>query len=593
MRSMVDGPILQPPDADTTLYNLCTPPEPPEMCLFAEKGPREEPAFDVHASVLFNGDGWLVPDDELDRQIPSTALTPRSSDSMPVRKATCSDELGTLSGTRHMANSPLNESINEYDDIIEIRDGPVEFPHVGLSDLDNSMGMPETQHVSLHPGDPQDRERLAEHYNGHLIEFLSVKTTAWNFYSYVFQTVQTGPDSALKYGVLAWAESHRSWSRRLGSVCPGSQYIKADAYLKQLHQELTALPTDLMFGCNFRDKLNSLLATSLFLSHCDVMYGDHESLFGRLSGLKRYLTPRWQALLEIATGVQLRVLIWLAYLDLRATLWTAPAPSSQSTDCHTLDKVDGLFDLLRGSRTDDSLRQLKDSKYYLVECFGSKYPEQELRDDLSEEPWKLLSDDAMILFCDIKGLYAWCHQFVSAQKDYSIYEELRQAKIRAIRSDIARIRAECNQIHSEELQAGRGLDYTTRVRSHFLRCTCLHLSATILLNRITSPNVRTDPESQEAAREIIQITQQLKKAGDLQFPRSVAWPLPLFLAGIEVEDEVYQDWVLNFMEGLAEWGGSVMKATALLRRIVDKQAIEGVRISPWHTMMELGETIIV
>lgn len=546
--------------------------------------------MDGHPSAILSGEEWSMTTDGLEGPLCSTP-SPCCASSVRVDGG----ELDMLCGIGLTTKNiqPLHNTIEEYDAILQMRNGLIEFPFVGCSGPDSAAGQHTTPPSSLSISDFRDRDRLAEHYNGHLIGFLSVKTTTWNFYSYILQKVQKGPDSTLKHGVLAWAESHRSWSRRPAAACPGPHYLKADACLRQLQEELTGLPTDMMSGYNVLDKLNSLLATSLFLSHCDVMYGDHESLISRLDSLKRYLTPRWHSLMEIATGVQLRVLIWLAYLDLRATLWTVPSASSQPTDYAPRDRVGDLFDLLRGSRTDDSVRQLKDSKYYLVECFGSIYPEQELRNDLSEEPWKLLSDDAMILFCDIKAFYGWCHQLTLARKPHGLYDELREAKIRALRSDIARIRAECNQIHSEELQAGHGFDYAARVQSHFLRCTCLHLSATILLNRINNPDVRTDSESQEAAREIIQITQQLKKAGDLRFPRSIAWPLPLFLAGIEVEDEVYQDWVLAFMEGLSEWGGSVMKATALLRQIVDKQAVEGVRISPWHAMMELGETIIV
>ncbi|KAJ6440132.1 fungal specific transcription factor domain-containing protein [Purpureocillium lavendulum] len=475
---------------------------------------------------------------------------------------------------------------------IELSEGLPIFPFLEWFDPDDMAALPTPRSVPTAAYDAGDGDRLAEHYHGHMVQFLSVKTAAWNFYSYIFQTAQKGPDSGLRHGILAWADSHKSWSRQLTPLCPGPYYFKASACLAALLQELATLPIQSMSGPAFVEKLSMVLATSLFLSHCDVMYGDHGSLVTRLNSLKTYLTPRWLALMQVATAVHLRILIWLAYLDLRSTLWRV-SRAQPPVDAVAPHKVDNLFDLLRGSSADDSVRQLKDSKYYMVECFGSRYPEQELQDDLSEEPWKLLSDDAMILFCDIKGFQNWHHQVIEHSEPKALYEELRQAKIRALRSDIARIRAECNQIHSEELRLQRHQDYLTRVRSHFLRCTCLHLSATILLNRIVAPDVRTDPESQDAAREIIQITQQLKKAGDLQFPRSIAWPLPMFLAGIEVQDEIYQEWVLNFMHKLEGWGGSVRKATTLLKTIIDKQAEECVRVNPWHVMMDLGEAVMV
>ena len=50
------------------------------------------------------------------------------------------------------------------------------------------------------------------------------------------------------------------------------------------------------------------------------------------------------------------------------------------------------------------------------------------------------------------------------------------------------------------------------------------------------------------------------------------WPLPVFIAGIEVTDEIYQDWVLDYMRELAVLGYSTLKARELLRRVIEAQA---------------------
>ena len=108
--------------------------------------------------------------------------------------------------------------------------------------------------------------------------------------------------------------------------------------------------------------------------------------------------------------------------------------------------------------------------------------------------------------------------------------------------------------------------------------TALHLSATILLNRIVEPNVRTDPEAQAAARELILIAQRLRRAKYLERPRWLIWPLPLFVAGIEIEDEIYQEWLLGYISELEHWGMSLRRMRWLLEHIIERQQEEGRRV---------------
>ena len=132
-----------------------------------------------------------------------------------------------------------------------------------------------------------------------------------------------------------------------------------------------------------------------------------------------------------------------------------------------------------------------------------------------------------------------------------------------------------------------------RTAFHALTVIALHLSATILLNRILKPNIRTDPESQDAAHEIIRIAYRLRKAKYLDTPRSLLWPLPLFIAGIETTDEIYQDWILSYMAELQHWGGYVKKSRDLLQDICERQQREQKRVRVRDAMNDLNMTIIV
>lgn len=128
------------------------------------------------------------------------------------------------------------------------------------------------------------------------------------------------------------------------------------------------------------------------------------------------------------------------------------------------------------------------------------------------------------------------------------------------------------------MQSSTGAEHVARTEFHCSTTTALHLSATILLNRIVSPDIRTDDEAQAAAREIVNITRRLRQSWQLCSPRSFIWPIPVFIAGTEITDEIYQDWILNHMGELACHGTTTSEARDLLRRIIKKQNSEGKRI---------------
>lgn len=114
-----------------------------------------------------------------------------------------------------------------------------------------------------------------------------------------------------------------------------------------------------------------------------------------------------------------------------------------------------------------------------------------------------------------------------------------------------------------------------------------------MLNRILSPETRTDLEAQDAAHEIIRIAYRLRKAKYLDTPRSLLWPLPLFIAGIETTDEIYQDWILSYMAELQHWGSNIVKTRELLQQIIARQEREGRRVRVRDAMEDFKLTIII
>ena len=113
---------------------------------------------------------------------------------------------------------------------------------------------------------------------------------------------------------------------------------------------------------------------------------------------------------------------------------------------------------------------------------------------------------------------------------------------------------------------------------HKLTVDALRSSVTIAFRRAIQPNVRTDPECQAAAAEIVKITRLLRKTKYLRSPRSTIWPLPLLIAGIETTDGVYQDWIVDYMKELGSWGSHIVKCTENLERIIAEQERTGCRV---------------
>lgn len=107
------------------------------------------------------------------------------------------------------------------------------------------------------------------------------------------------------------------------------------------------------------------------------------------------------------------------------------------------------------------------------------------------------------------------------------------------------------------------------------------------------PNIRTNPESQAAAYELIQISHQLRKAKYLQTPRSLIWPMPTFVAGIETTDEIYQEWILSYLEELEHWGSNIKQTRELLAKVIKRQSREGRRVKVRDVMEDCEISIIV
>ncbi|KAJ9137555.1 hypothetical protein NKR23_g9071 [Pleurostoma richardsiae] len=285
-------------------------------------------------------------------------------------------------------------------------------------------------------------------------------------------------------------------------------------------------------------------------------------------------------------------------MDLRASLFRgrtaltcSTCGSSNDTDSSSRGRQKDFLTVLVDLEALPVLHNYPAGQSYLSECFSSSYPTREIDDDLIQEPCHRKCDDVLSILSSLKTFEQWDDEYGERTMTDSMLAELRSAKIQALRANIARIKAECAVLFERPSYAsGNSVNRTT---FHALTVVSLRLSATILLNRITKPDVRTDPEAQAAARELVLIAQRLRRAKCLERPRRLIWPLPLFVAGIEVVDKIYQEWLLSYITELEHWDGSMRKVRNLLERIIGRQEEKGRRIHVKEMLDDFDANIIV
>ncbi|EPE10847.1 c6 zinc finger domain containing protein [Ophiostoma piceae UAMH 11346] len=478
----------------------------------------------------------------------------------------------------------------------------------------------------------------------------------WNFYSYAIRAAEEQPDSPLSHSILAWTSAHLILRNRYTSDGHAQfrHYARARAAVDELRDELMSSRPSSHKGTKKQGTppLRMFLATTLFLAYGDILSGDCAGLVESLSGVTQMLASDWPRFRAELGPIEARILVWLSYLDLRARMWAPPPRTDKKHKSSTGSGNTSLFNFLQAhngtlttsgisalrahhrdgatspeSDSDENQGAVARRSYYLTECFGSALPARELEEDLLQEPAKMLSDEIMGVYATISTLEGWIAG-IDWDEDQNLLMDLRNAKIQAIRANIARIHAESKVVHADLMKASSGADHVARTTFHRLVTTAKTLAATVLLNRVQAPSERTDEESQASAREIVQIARQLGHLGNRSVsssslaevpesggsssredivelslarlpsvagsaPHSLVWPMPVFVAGIELTDPVYQDWVLAYLADVASWGGtSTRRARELLRRVIQQQDASGRRVNVRDVVAELGGVLI-
>ncbi|CAG9989210.1 unnamed protein product [Clonostachys byssicola] len=396
---------------------------------------------------------------------------------------------------------------------------------------------------------PLDTEPSAiHHFKTYMTSTLSVKNAQWNIFSHFLASSKANTYSPVRSGIIAWAAAHRGLEGQKAS----NEYL---VHYAQASSEMDALTTSLVVKNDWRqEQVDTVLATAYFLTHCDLVTGNMSGLVSRLDSIRELIRERRDLMSSGLTGISARLLLWLAYLDLRRSVFLPQGD-------HAADTIIGIIGN-QGSLHRLYLR----SRLYLKEAFGERYPSLELRDDMIQDPVNMKFAEGMSVFGRI---------LQHARDGHENVPETRDA-LEKLHSEMVELERECD-LALQGFDSGGSISIT-RTSYHWLNLKATTQCGLILLSRMRNPSCRTDDEAQSAAYKILKITIQLRKANKLHNPHSVFSVLPIFLAGIETVDEVHQDWIMRFLEDARGWGLHVQRAAQVLQRAVEKQKQTGCRL---------------
>lgn len=484
-----------------------------------------------------------------------------------------------------------------------------------------------------------------------------------NYLRFVLDYVQSehcSNESPFRYAVLAWTAKHlakvsvshdKTWKSYhvRATECLGRISCCGDAYNAS---ETRSTPSSGQSALSSKAEIT--IASLLFLCRCDVLNGDATSILHRLDNFKEHLTCHLND--GPLSALACKFLLWLCYIDVRLRIFSTRAPPTydgRNTPINTL--LDALIH-------HPSYNQiLSHSHSYASETFGQTYPPEELVQDAKKIPISVRTHETFCLISNMLQYRSW--KYLAEQKaDFPAHRELAEAKEAAINLDIRRMDTEFDLAKATNPAANSlcgvitGVGHNTvesnptshtangianynslpltapsstispgatsndRASLQWLSCYAAFLAAKVLWSRFLYPTIRSDSTAAIATSGILKIALRLREihrktklASSLKIPRSMLWPLPVFIAGIETTDEIYADWISEFIDEMDSTMDNAAKGRfcnieehtsdstenktggltdqklilMLMKRVREKQDLLGCRVDAQEVMSEM------
>lgn len=414
------------------------------------------------------------------------------------------------------------------------------------------------------PYEDQNEIKLIMHYGLVMTNFYTVKDPEWNIYSYI-GTRMMSRYAPLKYAVLAWSALHLSLLQKTSTI---------------VAQEYYDISLQAVMHHNFLEgdiPMEMLLITSFFLLQFDVMIGTKYS--------NRILRHVWSKLrigqffgkngadggtVQNLSPIGYQVLTWLLFIDIRAALFSGNIcfPDYIMSESETRNRN---IEYLSTSKVYDSqavsnifLRTRK----LMSSAFGDCYPESFHEEDELMDNLLIIMVRNMMMFGRLIRLRNWLNQCGNS-----------------IEFDPKSLEKEIDHLFLDNQQIlGVSDNYNARIQ--VLIENALIYAVIIVFDRICNPSIRTNEKCQNAASEILKIAIQLKQMRQIDAPQSLNWPFPLFIAGVETTDVIYQTWIQEELKQniQAGWGRNTEKMLSLLNACINRQDSEKRRVAIGEVM---------
>jgi len=143
--------------------------------------------------------------------------------------------------------------------------------------------------------------------------------------------------------------------------------------------------------------------------------------------------------------------------------------------------------------------------------------------------------------------------------------------------------------------------FTHRLTIKAMEILALVNTASILLARtlhfcgISSGSSHLQAQVQASANEIFQIAGTLRKLNLLHLAtRGFLWPLPLFVAALEIEDRHLREWAIGYIKEMQEWGPKMQPVGEVLQRICERQGRKQTqKVRVWDVLKKVGGEVII
>lgn len=268
------------------------------------------------------------------------------------------------------------------------------------------------------------------HYQQVMSRIFSVKDSRWNIYAYMLRISQRS-SYPVRSGLLAWSGLHLSTQNVLQEPCATYHYHAAGCGAQELIRKAsqldnTAYPQSRDGSGMALTRTRTLLIVLFFLCQCDVITCNWSAYRSRMHTFKNALNKRWDTFRHSLQSTDYRILLWLSYLDVRASVW-----SPSGANCTELYSPT-LLDII--SKWEDVRSVYRKSRTYLHDAFQWEYPGPQLRDDMLQDPVNANLAETMSL---ISRIIALDKSLIGSQDDSSeLQRQAIELDIEAIRSKL-------------------------------------------------------------------------------------------------------------------------------------------------------------